>query len=78
MINLLIGYKYGGLMGKLDALHIASMILSGMKPVVTSNTTLGKIFSASYALYSSVAFITNSGFFVALVVHQFFHNLQFE
>jgi len=74
----IVGYRYGGPMSWIDALHNAAMILSGMGPVVTINTTWGKLFSAFYALFSGVAFITNIGIFVAPVVHRFFHKLHLE
>src|SRR5438045_3560448 len=57
----IVGYRFGGPMGWIDALHNASMILSGMGPVAEVKTTGGKIFSSFYALFSGVAFITNIG-----------------
>ena len=74
----IIGYKYGGPMGWIDALHNASMILSGMGPVAEVKTTAGKIFSSFYALFSGVAFITNIGILIAPVAHRFFHKLHVE
>ena len=74
----IVGYKYGGPMGWIDALHNASMILSGMGPVVEIKTTWGKIFSSFYALFSGVAFITNIGILIAPVAHRFFHKLHAE
>jgi len=71
-----LGYKYLGPMEWIDALHNASMILSGMGPVVTIETTAGKIFSSFYALFSGVAFITNIGILIAPVAHRFFHRLH--
>jgi len=74
----IIGYKYGGPMSWIDALHNASMILSGMGPVATINTVGGKIFSSFYALFSGVAFITNIGILIAPVAHRFFHKMHAE
>ena len=73
-----IGYKYGGPMSWIDALHNASMILSGMGPVVEIKTTTGKLFSSFYALFSGVAFITNIGLLVAPLAHRLFHMLHAE
>jgi len=73
-----IGYKYGGPMSWVDALHNASMILSGMGPVVEIKTTTGKLFSSFYALFSGVAFITNIGLLVAPLAHRLFHMLHAE
>jgi hypothetical protein len=74
----IIGYRYGGPMAWIDALHNASMILSGMGPVVEIKTTWGKIFSSAYALFSGVTFITNIGMLIAPVAHRFFHKLHAE
>jgi hypothetical protein len=74
----ILGYKYSAPMGWLDALHNASMILSGMGPVVEIQTDGGKIFSSFYALFSGVAFITNIGVLIAPVAHRFFHMLHAE
>lgn len=74
----IVGYKIGGPMSWVDALHNASMILSGMGPVVEINTFGGKIFSSFYALFSGVAFITNIGLLIAPLAHRFFHILHAE
>ena len=73
-----IGYKYTAPMSWIDALHNASMILSGMGPVAEVKTNIGKIFSSFYALFSGVAFITNIGVLIAPVAHRFFHMLHAE
>jgi hypothetical protein len=73
-----VGYKYGGPMSWIDALHNASMILSGMGPVAEIKTVGGKIFSSAYALFSGVAFVTNIGILIAPVAHRFFHRLHAE
>ena len=72
------GYKYLGPMSWIDALHNASMILSGMGPVAEIKTISGKLFSSFYAIFSGVAFITNFGVLIAPLVHRFFHLLHAE
>ena len=74
----IIGYHYTADIGWLDSLHNASMILSGMGPVVDIKTNAGKWFSSAYALFSGVAFITNIGLLIAPVAHRFFHKLHLE
>ncbi len=74
----IIGYHFWGPMSWIDALHNASMILSGMGPVVEIKTNIGKIFSSFYALFSGVAFITNIGILIAPIAHRFFHKLHLE
>lgn len=72
------GYHYTANIGWLDSLHNASMILSGMGPVVEIKTTAGKWFSSFYALFSGVAFITNIGVLLAPLAHRLFHRLHLE
>ncbi len=73
-----VGYKLGGPMSWIDALHNASMILSGMGPVAEIKTFGGKLFSSFYALFSGVAFVTNIGLLIAPLAHRFFHILHAE
>lgn len=62
-----------------DAFHNASMILSGMGPVVTEGfTTCGKIFSSIYALFSGIVFVGAAGFALAPAVHRLFHRLHLQ
>jgi hypothetical protein len=74
----IIGYRYLGPMSWIDALHNASMILSGMGPVAEIKTIAGKFFSSFYAIFSGVAFITNFGVLIAPLAHRFFHMLHAE
>jgi len=63
----------------LDAFHNASMILSGMGPIVLSGfTSGGKIFSSFYALFSGIIFVSSIGFILAPGIHRIFHNLHLE
>ncbi len=73
-----LGYHYTANISWLDALHNASMILSGMGPVVTIETVSGKLFSSFYALFSGVVFITNVGIILAPAAHRLFHSLHLE
>lgn len=77
MIGVL-GYHYTAHIPWLDAMHNASMILSGMGPVVNIDTIAGKWFSSFYALFSGIAFVTNTGVLLAPVMHRFFHKLHLE
>jgi hypothetical protein len=72
------GYHYIAHIPWIDALHNASMILSGMGPVVNIENNGGKIFSSAYALFSGVVFITNIGFILAPAAHRFFHKLHVD
>ncbi len=70
------GYHFLAEASWIDALHNASMILSGMGPVIEIQTTAGKLFSSAYALFSGVVFITNVGVILAPAVHRIFHRLH--
>ena len=72
------GYHYSSNISWLDALHNASMILSGMGPVVEIKTVAGKWFSSIYALFSGVVFITNIGIILAPALHRMFHRLHLD
>ena len=72
------GYHYTAEAGWLDSLHNASMILSGMGPVIEIHTVSGKVFSSFYALFCGVVFITNIGVILAPVLHRLFHRLHLE
>jgi hypothetical protein len=72
------GYHYTAGIPWLDSLHNASMILSGMGPVVEIKTVGGKWFSSAYALFSGIVFITNVGVILAPAVHRIFHRLHLE
>jgi len=72
------GYHYTGNIPWLDALHNASMILSGMGPVVDIKTVSGKWFSSAYALFSGVVFLSIVGFILAPAIHRIFHRLNHE
>ncbi len=74
----ILGYHYIAHIEWIDAVHNASMILSGMGPVADVKNFWGKIFSSAYALFSGVAFITNIGFIIAPAAHRFFHRLHVD
>ncbi len=74
----ILGYHYLADIPWIDAIHNASMILSGMGPVAEVKGTGGKLFSSAYALFSGVVFITNIGIILAPAAHRFFHKLHVE
>ena len=64
-----------------DSLLNASMILSGMGPLISSDivlTNTAKVFASIYALFSGVTFITTIGLMLTPVAHRFFHKLHLE
>jgi hypothetical protein len=73
-----LGYYYFGGLGLLDSFYMASMILTGMGPVVEMRTNVAKVFSSFYALYSGVAFLSITAVFFAPVIHRLMHILHIE
>jgi hypothetical protein len=64
-----------------DSLLNASMILSGMGPMINSEIKLSstaKVFASLYALFSGVAFISTIGILIAPIAHRLFHKLHLE
>ena len=64
-----------------DSLLNASMILSGMGPMIDSDiclTNTAKVFASCYALFSGVMFISTIGILIAPIAHRFFHRLNLE
>jgi uncharacterized membrane protein len=64
-----------------DSLLNASMILSGMGPVIDADIYLSnsaKVFASVYALFSGVMFITTIGIVIAPIAHRFFHKLHLD
>lgn len=73
-----LGYHYTDNVPWIDAFHNASMILSGMGPVITITSDTGKIFSSLYALFSGVVFITNVGIILTPALHRLWHSFHIE
>lgn len=72
----MIGYHHYEKMSWVDAYVNAAMILSGMGPVSNLQTTAGKIFAGSYALFSGIVFLVAIALIFAPVIHRvflFFH-----
>jgi hypothetical protein len=72
------GYHFLEGQAWVDAFANAAMILSGMGPLGTLNTTGGKIFAGLYALYSGLALILAIGVVIAPIVHRFLHRFNME
>lgn len=62
-----------------DSLLNASMILSGMGPVIDAGielTKTAKVFASFYALFSGITFLSTFGILIAPILHRFFHKLH--
>jgi len=74
----ILGYHYLEGLPWIDALLNASMILGGMGPVNSLQTTAGKLFASFYALFSGVVFIAAMGVLAAPIFHRFLHHFHLE
>ncbi|MDZ4784255.1 MAG: hypothetical protein SGJ19_28745 [Planctomycetia bacterium] len=70
------GYHYLEDLSWIDAFLNASMILSGMGPLMQPETAAGKIFAGIYALYSGFAVLVIAGIALGPVVHRMLHRLH--
>lgn len=71
-----VGYRFYTSAPWVDCFHMASMILTGMGPVIPLNTDAAKIFSSIYALYSGVAFLTGTAVLFSPIIHRILHILH--
>jgi hypothetical protein len=62
----------------LDAFLNAAMLLGGMGPVETPQTSGGKLFAGVYALYAGLLFLVVAGLVLAPVVHRILHKFHFQ
>ena len=62
----------------IDAFLCASMILTGMGPIGTMESFGGKFFSALYAIYSGVAFLSCVAIFFSPILHRFLHLMHID
>jgi hypothetical protein len=72
------GYHFFENLPWLDAFLNAAMILSGMGPVATIQTTGGKLFAGCYALFSGLALITTLAVVFAPLFHRFLHMFHMD
>jgi hypothetical protein len=70
------GYHYWGNLKWIDSFLNASMILTGMGPVDHLDADEGKLFSAFYALFSGISFLTFVAVLFAPVYHRFLHKFH--
>jgi hypothetical protein len=72
------GYHYWGALSWIDSFLNASMILTGMGPVDHITTEGGKLFSAIYALFSGISFLTFVAVLVTPLYHRFLHKFHLK
>ena len=62
----------------LDAFHQSAMLLAGMGPVKTIDTTAGKLFDSLYALFCAVILLGASGVLFTPLIHRILHRFHLE
>lgn len=72
------GYATFENLGWVDAFLNASMLLGGMGPVESPQTTGGKIFAGLYALYSGLVFLVAASIVFAPVIHRVMHRFHLQ
>jgi len=72
----MLGYHRLFALSWIDAFVNASMILSGMGPLATPQTTGAKLFAGGYALFSGLAVLAIAGIIFAPAIHRFLHYLH--
>jgi len=74
----MVGYHHFENMNWVDAYVNAAMILSGMGPLTPLETTDGKIFAGTYALFSGIFFLFLIAIIFAPILHLFLHRFHME
>ena len=72
----MLGYRVLVRLSWADSFLDASMILGGMGPIHTPETTGGKVFAGTYALYSGLVVIAVAGVLLAPVAHRMLHKFH--
>jgi hypothetical protein len=72
------GYHWIAKLSWIDALHEASMILSGMGPVNQLDSHGAKIFASAYALLCGLVFLVVMGIVLAPILHRVMHRLHMD
>src|ERR1700689_3036377 len=72
------GYRYTEQLSWIDAYLHAAMILSGMGPLASPQTFIGKLFAGTYALYSGFIILLAAAIMFAPVFHRFLHRFHLD
>lgn len=74
----MVGYRYIENYSWVDAYLNATMILSGMGEIDKLQTTGGKIFAGTYALFSGVVFLVVIAIIFAPLIHRAFQKFHLQ
>lgn len=73
-----LGYHFTANLGWVDSFLNASMILTGMGPVDRMPNDLAKIFSALYAIFGGIVFLSSIALVLTPLMHRVFHRFSIE
>jgi hypothetical protein len=62
----------------IDSVLNSAMLLGGMGPVGTIETTPGKLFASVFALYAGLVFLAAGAILLAPPVHRFLHRFHLD
>ena len=74
----ILGYVHFERLRWLDGFLNAAMLLGGMGPVESPQTSGGKVFAGLYALYAGMVFLVVAGIVLAPVVHRVLHKFHWD
>lgn len=72
----MVGYMSTEQMPAMDAFLNAAMLLGGMGPVGTLNTSAGKLFAGVFALYAGLVFIACAALVLTPLLHRVLHHFH--
>ena len=72
----MIGYMATEQMPGMDAFLNAAMLLGGMGPVGTLNTSAGKFFAGVFSLYAGLVFIACAALVLTPLLHRVLHHFH--
>jgi len=74
----MLGYMFFEHLSWVDAFLNASMLLGGMGPVNPPQSTAGKLFAGSYALYAGLVFIVSAALIFTPILHRVMHRFHWD
>jgi hypothetical protein len=74
----MLGYVAFERLSWIDAFLNAAMLLGGMGPVNSPQTTAGKLFAGCYALYAGLVFLVSAGVLATPLIHRIVHRVHFD
>jgi len=73
----MVGYHHYEHLGWLDSFLNASMLLGGMGPLESPQSSGGKLFAGCYALYAGLVFLVAAAILMAPALHRLLHKFHY-